>query len=157
MERILEVQTLGQTLRVGGIDADVDQSELAPVLPTDAAEQRHALSDFLIDVAHQLLRHLHPEIDLWHEKVPSPEDRAHPWSQTFEKRRVAEIEVYRGQIVHSDPRAVTRRQQYSHVAADVHSPVLVSDLAIADTRGEVVDAGLGPQKSHHDVGTAADR
>jgi hypothetical protein len=46
-------------------------------------------------------------------------------------RRVAEVEVYRGQIVDSDPRAVPRRKQYSYVAADVHGPVLVSDLAVA--------------------------
>ena len=58
MERILKMQILAQASGIPGIDADVHQPELAPVLPADAAEQRHAFGNFLVNVGHQLLRHL---------------------------------------------------------------------------------------------------
>src|ERR1700691_4693202 len=38
VKRMLEMQILAQTYRVLGIDADIHQAELAPVLPADAAE-----------------------------------------------------------------------------------------------------------------------
>jgi hypothetical protein len=71
-------------------------------------------------------------------------------------RRVAEIQIDRGEIVNSYPRPLTRREQYPDVAADVHGPVLVSDLSVTEPGVECVDSGFVAQKSHHHVGTAAD-
>ena len=59
VERILEVQVLAQASGVCRIDTDVHQSKPAPVLSANAAEQCQALGNLLINVAHQLLRHLH--------------------------------------------------------------------------------------------------
>ena len=71
-------------------------------------------------------------------------------------RRVAEIQIDRSEIVNSYSRPVTRGEQYPDVAADVHSPVLVSDLSVAEPGIEGVDSGLVTQKSHHHVWAAAD-
>src|ERR1700678_3693337 len=70
--------------------------------------------------------------------------------------RVAEIQVHWRKIVDSDPRTLKRREQYPYIAADVHGVVLIFDLAVTEPGIDGVDAGLGAQKSHHDVGTTAE-